>query len=199
MQHTTRLVLASSSRYRRDLLERFGLAFEVDAPEIDETPLPGERAPQLVRRLALAKAQTVAKRWPMAAIVGSDQAAAHGERILGKPASVEAAVQGLKSLAGGQVKFFTGLAVLTAASGDVELHVDVTTATFRAASEQEIRRYVELDRPLDCAGGIRFEGLGPTLLASVETEDPSAAIGLPLIKLAELLRRRGINPLAWKQ
>ena len=190
------LVLASSSRYRRELLERFGLAFEVDAPEIDESPLPGERAPQLVRRLALAKAQTVAKRWPAAVIVGSDQAAAHWERILGKPATVERAVQGLKSLAGGQVQFFTGLAVLTAASGDVETHVDVTTAAFRAASEQEIRRYVELDRPLDCAGGIRFEGLGPTLLASVETEDPSAAIGLPLIKLADLLRRVGINPLA---
>ena len=190
------LVLASSSRYRRELLQRFGLAFEVDAPEIDESPLPGERPSQLVRRLALAKARTVAKRWPAAAIVGSDQAAAHGERILGKPASVERAVEGLKTLAGSQVTFFTGLAVLAGASGEAETHVDVTTAHFRAASEQEIRRYVELDRPLDCAGGIRFEGLGPTLLTKVETEDPSAAIGLPLIKLAELLRRQGIDPLA---
>ena len=190
------LVLASSSRYRRELLQRFGLAFEVDAPGIDESPLPGERAEQLVRRLALAKAQTVAKRWPAAAIVGSDQAAAHGERILGKPVSAERAVQDLKSLAGGEVTFFTGLAVVSAASGEAETHVDVTTARFRAASEREIRRYVALDRPLDCAGGIRFEGVGPALLTSVETEDPSAAIGLPLIKLAELLRRQGIDPLA---
>lgn len=190
------LVLASSSRYRRELLDRFGLAFQVDAPEIDESPLPGEAAPQLVRRLALAKAQAVASRWPTATIIGSDQAAAHGSRILGKPGSVDRAVAELVQLAGGRVEFFTGLAVLDAASGDAETHVDLTTAHFRPASEQEIRRYVELDRPLDCAGGIRFEGLGPTLLQAVDTQDPSAAIGLPLIQLAQMLRRQGINPLA---
>ena len=190
------LVLASSSRYRRELLGRFGLPFEVDAPDIDESPLPDEPARQLVRRLALAKAQAVASRWPTAVIVGSDQAAVHGSRILGKPGDVERAVLELKRLVGTAVEFFTGLAVLHAASGSAEIHVDVTTAHFRSAGEREIRRYVELDRPLDCAGGIRFEGLGPTLLTRVDTQDPSAAIGLPLIKLAELLRRRGINPLA---
>ena len=190
------LVLASSSRYRRELLDRFGMAFEVDAPEIDESPLPGEAARQLVRRLALAKAQAVASRWPAATIIGSDQAAAHGSRILGKPGGVDRAVSELMQLAGGRVEFFTGLAVLNAASGSAETHVDLTTARFRHASEQEIRRYVELDRPLDCAGGIRFEGLGPTLLEGVDTQDPSAAIGLPLVKLAEMLRRQGIDPLA---
>ena len=190
------LVLASSSRYRRELLDRFGMAFEVDAPEIDESPLPGEAARHLVIRLALAKARAVAERWPGATIVGSDQAAAHGGCILGKPGSVERAVEVLRQLAGGQVEFLTGLAVLNGANGDVTTHVDVTTAHFRQASEQEIRRYVELDRPLDCAGAIRFEGLGPTLLAAVETQDPSAAIGLPLIKLAQMLRREGIDPLA---
>ena len=190
------LVLASSSRYRRELLDRFGMAFEVDAPEIDESPLPDETARQLVRRLALAKARAVAKRWPGATIIGSDQAAAHGNRILGKPGSVERAVEVLLQLAGGQVEFCTGLAVLNGASGSAETDIDVTTARFRPASEREIRRYVELDRPLDCAGAVRFEGLGPTLLAAVETQDPSAAIGLPLIKLAQMLRRQGIDPLA---
>lgn len=190
------LVLASSSRYRRELLERLRLPFEVDAPDIDETPLPGEPVQQLVRRLALAKAQAVAERWPGATIIGSDQAAAHAGRILGKPGSVARAVQALAQLAGSTVQFFTGLAVLNVASGQTDVHVDLTTARFRAASEAEIRRYVELDRPLDCAGAIRFEGVGPAMLAAVTTQDPSAAIGLPLIKLAELLRSHGVNPLA---
>lgn len=189
------VVLASSSRYRRELLERLRMPFSTDAPDIDESPLADESPAQMVWRLSIAKARAVAKRWPNAIVIGSDQAACCAGRILGKPGSVQQAVKSLKSFAGGSVEFFTGVAVLHSDSDQAQCHVDVTTAHFRPAPEAEIRRYVEQDRPLDCAGGIRFEGLGPLLLDAVHTADPSAAIGLPLIKLGALLRAAGVNPL----
>ena len=190
------LVLASSSRYRQGLLERLGMPFSIDSPDIDEAPLPGESAHDLVVRLSLAKAKAVAGRWPNSVIIGSDQAAACDGRILGKPGTVEAAIGQLGSFTGRSVHFLTGVTVLNTAAGRHRTAVDTTTARFREASESEIRRYVEHDRPLDCAGGIRFEGLGPLLLHRVDTADPSAAIGLPLIALGELLRAEGLNPLA---
>ncbi|MCE2425061.1 MAG: septum formation protein Maf [Pseudomonadales bacterium] len=189
------LVLASASRYRRDLLGRFGLTFTVDAAEIDETPLDGESPRTLVQRLSIAKARAVAKRWPNAVVVGSDQVATFDGRIVGKPGSAEAAVGQLLTFGGRRVDFLTGLAVLNAAVDRLSTHVDVTTTRFRNTTEEDIRRYVDLDQPLDCAGGIRLEGRGPCLLEGVDTEDPTAAIGLPLIKLAALLRAEGINPL----
>lgn len=189
------IVLASSSPYRRELLERLQLPFATDVPDIDESPLDNETPRQMVRRLALAKAHAVAPRWPQAVIIGSDQAASFAGRILGKPGTVDRAVAGLRDFGNGHVSFYTGVAVLDAKSGEAQTHIDTTTARFRTASAAEIRRYVERDLPLDCAGGIRFEGLGPTLLEAVETEDPSAAIGLPLIKLGAMLRAVGINPL----
>lgn len=192
---TGALVLASSSRYRRILLERLGIPFSVDSPDIDETPLPGERAHDLVVRLAIAKARAVAERWPDAIVIGSDQAAAFDGQILGKPGTVASAVRQLGAFSGRSVDFLTAIAVLNP-SGRTRTAVDKTTARFREASEAEIRRYVEHDRPLDCAGGIRFEGLGPLLLHGVDTADPSAAIGLPLIALGEMLRAEGVNPLA---
>ena len=190
------LVLASSSRYRRALLERLGLAFSVDSPDIDEAPLPRETPRDMVLRLSIGKARTVAGRWPDAIVIGSDQAATFDGRILGKPGTVDAAVRQLRAFSGRHVDFLTGVAVLNTATDRVRTAVDTTTARFRAAGEAEIRRYVERDRPLDCAGGIRFEGLGPLLLDGVDTADPSAAIGLPLIALGALLRAEGINPLA---
>ncbi len=190
------MVLASSSPYRRELLARFGLPFATDAPAIDETPRPAETARQLVLRLSAAKAQAVAERWPNAVIVGSDQAAVFDGRILGKPHTPERAVRQLLAFAGQRVDFLTGVAVLHSAGGPAATHTDITTARFRLFAEDEAQRYVERDRPLDCAGGIRFEGLGPLLLEGVDTADPSAAIGLPLIKLGELLRSAGLNPLA---
>ena len=190
------LVLASSSRYRQDLLERFGLPFDVDSPNIDEAPLPRESPPELVLRLSIAKARAVARRWPAAIVIGSDQAATFDGRILGKPGTVDAAVRQLRAFSGRNVDFLTGVAVVNTATDRVRTAVDTTTARFRSACEAEIRRYVERDRPLDCAGGIRFEGLGPLLLDGVDTADPSAAIGLPLIALGELLRAEGVNPLA---
>ena len=190
------LVLASSSRYRRELLERFGLPFVVDAPAVDETPAPQESAAALVRRLSEAKARAVAERWPQAVVIGSDQAASFEGRILGKPATVANAVAQLLEFAGKRVDFYTGVAVLHTASGRIATHLDRTTAHFRQMRGQEVERYVHCDQPLDCAGGIKFEGLGPLLLTAVDTRDPSAGIGLPLIELGAMLRAEGINPLA---
>lgn len=196
MAPPAQLVLASSSRYRRALLERLGVPFDVDTPNIDETPLPGETPRELVLRLSIAKARAVANRWPDAIVIGSDQAAAFDGRILGKPGTVDAAIGQLRGFSGGRVEFLTGVAVFNTATDRIRTTIDTTTARFRKASEAEIRRYVERDRPLDCAGGIRFEGLGPLLLDGVDTADPSAAIGLPLIALGNLLRTEGVNPLA---
>ncbi len=188
------LVLASSSPYRRELLKRFGLPFETDSPDIDESPRPGETATQLVTRLSTAKALAVAKRWPKAVIIGSDQAVACGDRILGKPGTADRAVQLLMEFAGRRVDYITGVTVLR--GGDqAATRIDTTSAHFRRFDEHEARRYVELDQPLDCAGAIRFEGLGPLLLSGASTADPSAVIGLPLIELGGLLRAVGINPL----
>ena len=189
------LVLASSSRYRRALLERFGVPFAVDAPDIDETPRPGESARRLVQRLAVAKARAVAPRWPGALIIGSDQAATFDGRILGKPGTAERAVAQLLACSGRQVEFLTGVAVLRAPDGDAAVGLDITTARFRCFDAASAQRYVERDRPLDCAGAIRFEGYGPLLLRGVDTVDPSAAIGLPLIQLGALLRAAGLDPL----
>lgn len=188
-------MLASSSAYRRSLLERFGLPFAVDSPNIDESRLAGESARDLVVRLSIGKARAVAGRWPDAIVIGSDQVASFDGEILGKPGAAPAAVRALVAVAGHSVEFVTGVAVLNTAIGRVRTAVDTTTARFRRASETEIRRYVDQDKPFDCAGGIRFEGLGPLLLCAVATTDPSAAIGLPLMALGELLRSEGVNPL----
>ncbi len=191
-----KLILASSSRYRRELLERFGLPFEVAPPDVDEVARPRESARDLVVRLAVAKARAVAARRPNALVVGSDQLASLEGHVLGKPATEERAVRQLMSFAGRRVEFLTGVAVVRSDTMRTRTHLDVTTARFRRFTIACARRYVVRDRPFDCAGGIKFESLGPLLLAAVETQDPSAAIGLPLIKLGELLRLEGVDPLA---
>ena len=190
------LVLASSSRYRRELLERFGVPFASVSPNVDETPLPGEAPRDMVLRLSLAKAKAAAQRHPSAVVVGSDQAAVFKGRILGKPGSAERAVANLLRFAGKAVEFVTGVVVLNAADGRVASHVDSTTSRFREFTAAEAKNYVRLDQPLDCAGGIRFESRGALLLHGVDTSDPSAGIGLPLIELGAMLRDMGINPLA---
>ena len=190
------LVLASSSRYRRELLARFGIPFAVAAADVDETPLAGEDPREMVVRLALAKARAVAAEWPAAVVVGSDQAAVFEGAILGKPPSLAVAERTLLRFGGKAVEFLTSIAVLATGTGHASTHVDVTVAHFRQASIAEVRAYVERDRPLDCAGGIRFEQLGPLLLRRVTGDDPSAAIGLPLIALGAMLRAAGIDPLA---
>ena len=193
---TPRLVLASSSRYRRELLARLGIEFHSASPDVDETPLPGEAPAALVLRLAAAKASKVAEGEAHAVVIGSDQVAVHEGKVLGKPGTVANAEAQLARLSGQRVDFLTGVALLNTDTGRLQTHTDRTTTTFRRLSKAEIRRYVELDQPLDCAGAIKSESRGVMLFERVQTEDPSAAIGLPLIRLAALLRNEGINPLA---
>lgn len=188
-----RLVLASTSPYRRQLLERLGIPFTVAAPNIDESPLPGESAVDLVHRLARSKADAAAQRHPKSLIIGSDQLALCGRDVLGKPGSGERAIAQLKSLSGQRVVFNTAVHVINSDTGSNEGHVDVTTVHFRTLSDDEIKRYVARDKPYDCAGGFKVEMLGVTLFSRIESQDPTGLVGLPLIWLSAALRRHGFT------
>ena len=191
-----RLVLASTSRYRALLLERLGLPFSVQAPGIDEAALPRERAAARAARLAEAKALAVAARLPGACVIGSDQVAALGRRIFDKPGDATRAREQLEAASGRRVVFHTAVAVRGPGAGGARSHVDRTVVRFRKLDSREIARYVELERPFDCAGSFRSEGLGITLFESIETHDPTALVGLPLIWLAGALRAAGFDALA---
>lgn len=186
-----RLVLASTSSYRKQLLERLGVPFTVAAPNVDESPLPGESAVDLVARLARSKAEVVARRHSNSLVVGSDQLALCGRDVLGKPGSGERAIAQLKSLSGQRVIFNTAVHVVLSDTGSNEGHLDVTTVHFRRLDDEEIRRYVMRDKPYDSAGGFKVEALGISLFDRVDSHDPSALIGLPLIWLAATLRKHG--------
>ncbi|EKP0278637.1 septum formation inhibitor Maf [Aeromonas bestiarum] len=188
----TQLILASTSRYRKALLEKLALPFECAAPEVDESPLPGESAEVLVARLALAKASAIADRFDQGLIIGSDQVCVCDGQILGKPGTVEKAVAQLMAAQGRSVTFHTGLCVLDAASGRAEQLVEPFTVHFRTLDEAALRRYVEAELPLDCAGSFKCEGMGIVLFKGLEGRDPNALIGLPLIGLIELLARHGL-------
>lgn len=187
------LILASTSRYRKALLEKLGLPFECAAPEVDESVLPCEEAQALVARLAHAKASAIAGLCDQGLIIGSDQVCVCDGRILGKPGTVEQAVAQLMAAQGRSITFYTGLCVLDAASGRVEQLVEPFTVHFRQLDEGAIRRYVEAERPLDCAGSFKCEGMGIVLFKALEGRDPNALIGLPLIGLIELLERHGLS------
>jgi septum formation protein len=182
------LWLASSSRYRRELLGRLGHPFEWRAPDIDETPLLGESPKALASRLALAKAKTLAHDEPRALIIGSDQVCALGDDCLGKPASPAAQAEMLARLSGRRVTFFTAVAVVGIEAGLWQQHVDETHCEFRPLSRAEIAAYVAAEPATDCAGGFKCEGLGISLLERMHSDDPTAIIGLPLIWLARSLR-----------
>ncbi|MGH8140800.1 MAG: Maf family protein [Steroidobacteraceae bacterium] len=184
------LILASTSPYRRALLERLGLPFQVVHPAASEHQLAGELAPDRAIRLSLAKAQAAAARHPGTVVIGSDQVAALGSNVLGKPGDPESCRAQLSRLSGTTARFYTGCAVL-AANAERFVHLDTTSVTFRPLSAAEIERYVEREKPLDCAGGFKAEALGITLLESIDSKDPTALIGLPLIWLAEALRKAG--------
>ncbi|MGH8175830.1 MAG: Maf family protein [Steroidobacter sp.] len=188
-----RLVLGSTSAYRRQLLERLGVPFTAAASNVDETPLPGEAPIDLVHRLARAKAEAVAKRHRGSLVIGSDQMAVCGRDVLGKPGSGERAIAQLKSLSGQRVTFHTAVHVVNSDTGANEGHVDVTTVHFRQLTDDEIQRYVARDKPYDCAGGFKVEALGIALFTRVESQDPTALIGLPLIWVAGALRRNGFT------
>lgn len=188
---STQLVLASTSLYRRQLLERLQLPFTVHSPGIDETPLPNEEVTSLVYRLAKAKAEAVAARYPERVVIGSDQAAVRGATILGKPGSIEAATAQLAAASGAQIVFHTAVHVITPDPPRHEAHVDTTIVKFRVLGEDEIARYIAADKPLDCAGAFKAEALGITLFERIDSQDPTALTGLPLIWLAGALRRAG--------
>lgn len=183
------LILASTSPYRRALLERLELPFTAVAPGVPEKELAGELAPDRALRLSLAKAQAVAARYPEAVVIGSDQVASDGQNVLGKPGDAARCRAQLASVSGSSVRFHTGCALLGARGAVRLVHLDTTTVFFRSLGSQEIERYVERERPFDCAGGFRAEGLGIALFESIESVDPTALIGLPLIWLAGALRR----------
>ena len=190
------LVLASSSRYRRALLEQLRLPFVCASPGIDERPRAGESIGALVARLALEKARALAREFPQALIIGSDQACALDDRILGKPGDAERAIAQLQACSGRRIVFHTGLALYDARANAWQQAVDTYTVQFRELTREEITRYVELELPYDCAGSFKVEGLGITLFSALEGKDFNSLIGLPLISLCDMLRAAGLNPLA---
>lgn len=188
-----RLVLASSSRYRRELLSRLQLPFEVDAPEADETPLPGEEPPATARRLARVKADIVAARQPDALVIGSDQVAVLDGEPLGKPLTLENARRQLGRMSGREVTFHTALCVVNAATGSVREGLIPYTVRFRPLTPELIERYLAKEQPLHCAGSARCEGLGISLIAQLQGDDPNALVGLPLIALIDMLNAEGLR------
>lgn len=190
------LILASTSPYRRELLERLRLPFTVEAPAVDETPLPGEPPAALARRLALAKAQAVARRHPQAVVIGSDQVAELHGQALGKPGDHARAVAQLQRMRGQTVLFHTAVAVVCAARAYAQLELAQIRVRVRALSDAEIEAYLRAEQPYDCAGSAKSEGLGIVLLEAIDSDDPTALIGLPLIRTARLLRQAGLDPLA---
>jgi len=190
------LVLASTSPYRRALLERLGYPFLTVNPGVEEVPEQGESAARMVIRLAEAKARALASRYPQAVIVGSDQMAVLDGVALGKPGTAERAERQLREASGRRVVFLSGLCVLDAASGAVATVCEPYAVHFRTLNAAEISNYVRLEQPYDCAGSFKSEGLGIALFERMEGDDPTALIGLPLIQLTRLLRQVGIDVLA---
>jgi septum formation protein len=187
------LFLASTSIYRRELLARLGVPFEIAAPRVDETPLKRESPAAMVRRLARLKAQAIATLQPKAWVIGSDQAAACGRQILGKPLNKARCMEQLQACSGRRVRFLTAVALANVASGRTFETLDTTWVKFRRLDAGTIERYVEREQPFDCAGGFKSEGLGIALFESIESRDPTGLVGLPLISLCKLLRRAGFT------
>jgi MAF protein len=186
------LVLASSSPYRRELLTRLRQPFTWASPAIDETAQPGESAEALVRRLAEAKARALSELHPAHLIIGSDQVAVLDQQILGKPHDFSRARSQLLAASGRSVTFLTSLALLNSATGECQMDVVPFTVHFRPLSEEQIARYLEAEQPYDCAGSFKAEGLGVSLFRATEGEDGTSLIGLPLIRLVQMLDRQGI-------
>jgi septum formation protein len=186
------LVLGSTSRYRRELLQRLNLPFEVCAPDVDETPRKDETTVELARRLALAKARAVAAKFPQAVVIGSDQVADLNGEPLGKPGTHEKAVLQLRRMSGQVVMFQTALAVVCLESGFEALDLAAVRVKFRPLSDDAIEQYLRAEAPYDCAGSAKSEGLGIALLESIDNDDPTALVGLPLIRTSQLLRQAGL-------
>jgi len=189
------LILGSTSRYRRELLERLRLPFQVHAPDVDETPRAGEAPAALAQRLALAKARAVSALHPDAVVIGSDQVADLDGSPVGKPGTHERAVEQLRSMRGRSIVFQTAVAVVRASTGYVGTALAPVTVRFRNLSDAEIEHYLRTEQPYDCAGSAKCETLGIALLDAIDSDDPTALVGLPLIRTCALLRAAGIDPL----
>src|SRR5512140_588098 len=189
------IVLGSTSRYRAELLSRLKLRFEVAAPDVDEIAQPGETPQEMARRLALAKAWAVAARFPEAVVIGSDQVADLAGEPLGKPGSHAKATDQLRRMRGRTVVFQTAVAVVCAATGFEQLDLAPVKVRFRQLPDAEIEAYLRAEQPYDCAGSARSEGLGIALLDSIDSDDPTALVGLPLIRTCRMLRAAGVKVL----
>jgi len=189
------LVLGSTSRYRRELLQRLRIPFEVAAPQVDETPRPGEAPADLACRLALAKAHAVASQFPGAVVIGSDQVADLAGEPLGKPGTRARATQQLRRMRGQTVIFQTAVAVVCAQTGFAQMELAPVHVTFRNLSDSEIEAYLQAEQPYDCAGSAKSEGLGIALLDAIDNDDPTALVGLPLIRTCRMLRAAGVKVL----
>jgi len=185
------LVLASTSVYRRELLTRLRVEFDVARPDVEETPLPGEAPASLAARLAVAKATAIAAARPLGCVIGSDQVADLDGQPLGKSGGRDAAIAQLRAMSGRPVVFHTAVCVVSGAQ--VLSAMDETVVRFRTLAEDEIARYVDAEQPFDCAGSFKSEGLGIVLFDAIETRDPTALVGLPLIATARLLRQAGFR------
>ena len=190
-----KLVLASTSPYRRELLARLGVPFDVAAPDVDETPLPGESPDDTAQRLSVLKAQAVAELFPDALIIGSDQVALLDGKQLGKPGDHDKAVEQLRAMRGKTLEFHTALALLNASTGRLQTANVPVRLVMRHYSDAQIEAYLRKDQPYNCCGSARSESLGIALIARYETEDPNALVGLPLIKLTEMLANEGLDVL----
>ena len=187
-----KLILASSSPFRRELLSRLMIPFEVVAPDVDETPRQHESPQALVERLAILKAQTVAAKQADALVIGSDQVAVHSGEIVGKPLTHERAVEQLRSASGKTVMLYTGLALVNSSTGRVQSEIVPYGVTFRALTDRQIETYLRKEQPYHCAGSVKSEGLGVALLERFDGEDPATLIGLPLIRLIRMLENEGL-------
>jgi septum formation protein len=191
--HNRSLILGSTSTYRRELLSRLHIPFEAAAPDVDETALPGEEPRTLAERLALAKAKAVAAKFPNAVVIGSDQVADLNGQSLGKPGTHDKAVTQLRQMRGQTVVFQTAVAVVCLATGFEQRGLAAVKVKFRDLTDAEIENYLQLEKPYDCAGSAKSEGLGIALLDSIDSDDPTALIGLPLIRTCNMLRAAGIE------
>ena len=190
------LLLGSTSRYRGELLQRLRIPFDVSAPDVDETPLPGEMPAVLATRLALEKARAVASNWPSAVVIGADQVADLNGQPLGKPGNHARATEQLRQMRGKTVIFQTAVAVVCVATGFEQGSLAAVRVKFRDLSDDDIENYLMAEQPYDCAGSAKSEGLGIALLESIDSDDPTALIGLPLIRTCNLLRAAGITLLS---
>ncbi len=193
-----RLVLASTSPYRRELLARLGVPFDVATPDVDESPLPGEKPDDTAQRLSVLKARAVAERYPDSLVIGSDQVALLDGEQLGKPGDHDKAVAQLRRMRGKALEFHTALTLLNARTGHVQTANVPVRLVMREYSDAQIEAYLCKDQPYNCCGSARSESLGIALIARFETEDPNALVGLPLIKLTEMLANEGLDVLTWQ-